>query len=197
MNQIASVGEILFDIFDNQKKIGGAPFNFIYHIIKLTGEGNFISRIGNDNFGKKVLEFFRQNKISSDYLQIDSSHPTGTAKPELNNEKIPVWNITTNTAYDFIELNKEIKKLVDEKPGCIYFGTLAQREEKSRKTIQSLFNMKIKYFYDLNIRQSFYSREIIGLSLKTANVVKLNSDELTIIKELFCDPSKVSLSQAR
>ena len=195
MNQIASVGEILFDIFDNQKKIGGAPFNFIYHIIKLTGEGNFISRIGNDSLGKKILEFFRQNKISSDYLQIDNIRPTGTAKPELNNEKIPVWNITTNTAYDFIELSKEIKKLVDEKTGCIYFGTLAQREEKSRKTIQSLFNMKKIYFYDLNIRQRFYSKEIVGLSLKAANVVKLNSDELTIIKELFFNPSKVSLSQ--
>ncbi|MEJ2618095.1 MAG: PfkB family carbohydrate kinase [Ignavibacteriaceae bacterium] len=67
MKQISSIGEILFDVFDEEEKIGGAPFNFIYHIIKLTGEGNFISRIGNDNLGNQVLEFFRQNKISSDY----------------------------------------------------------------------------------------------------------------------------------
>lgn len=195
MKQVTSIGEILFDVFDEGKKIGGAPFNFIYHIIKITGEGNFISRVGNDNFGKAVLEFFKLNSISSDFLQVDKVHPTGLAKPELNNEKIPVWNIKTNTAYDFIELNKETGKLIDEKTGCMYFGTLAQREEISRKTIQSLFDRKIKYIYDLNIRQNFYSSEIVELSLKAADVVKLNLDELIIIKELFFEPSKVSLSQ--
>ncbi|MGB8321114.1 MAG: PfkB family carbohydrate kinase [Ignavibacteriaceae bacterium] len=195
MMQITSIGEILFDIYNKQKKIGGAPFNFIYHIIKLTGEGNFISRIGKDPLGNEVLEFFRLNKISSDYLQIDNIYFTGTAKPELNNEKIPVWNIKTETAYDFIELNKEIDKLVDEKTGCIYFGTLAQRKIISRKTIQSLFKKSKKYFYDLNIRQNFYSKEIVELSLKAAHVVKLNIDELIIIKDLFFEPSKISLSQ--
>ena len=191
MKQITSIGEILFDVFDEKQKIGGAPFNFIYHIIKLTGEGNFISRIGNDHLGNEVLEFFRQNKISSAYLQIDDVYLTGTARPELNNEKIPVWNIKTNTAYDFIEFNKEIEKLIDKKTCCIYFGTLAQREEKSRKTIQSLFNKKIKYFYDINIRQNFYSKDIVELSLLKADVVKCNLDELTIIRELFFKPADV------
>jgi fructokinase len=195
MKQVTSIGEILFDVFETEEKLGGAPFNFIYHIIKLTGDGKIISRIGNDNSGNEILKFFKQNKISPEYMQIDSVHPTGTAKPELNNEKIPVWNITTNTAYDFIEMNKGIKKLADEKTSCIYFGTLAQREEISRKTIQSLFNRKIKYFYDLNIRQNFYSGEIIRSSLNTANVVKLNSEELTIIKDLFFVPFKRSFNQ--
>ncbi len=195
MKQITSIGEILFDIFDKEAKIGGAPFNFIYHIIKLTGEGNFIGRIGNDNLGNEVVEIFKLNKISTDYLQIDNVHPTGLAKPELNNEKIPVWNIETDTAYDYIELNKEVEKLIDEKTNCICFGTLAQREEKSRKTIQSLFNKRTKYFYDLNIRQNFYSKEIIEFSLRTADVVKFNLDELAIIKELFLESQKVLLNQ--
>lgn len=194
MKQIASIGEILFDIFDKEEKIGGAPFNFIYHVIKLIGEGNFISRIGYDRLGETVLEFFKSNEISRDFLQIDKSHPTGTAKPELNKEKIPEWEIVTCTAYDFIELNSGIKKLIDEKTNCIYFGTLAQREKISRNTIQSLFNRRVKYFYDLNIRQNFFSKDIIESSLKTANVVKLNFDELAIIKELFFEYNENSSS---
>lgn len=195
MKQIVSVGEILFDIFDNTSKLGGAPFNFIYHIIKLTGEGNFISRIGNDSLGETVLEFFRTNKISSRYLQIDKSHPTGLARPEFNKEKIPEWKIKLNTAYDFIELNNKIKLLLDKKTSCLYFGTLAQRKVISRKTIQSLFNKRIKYFCDLNIRQDFFSKDIIESSFKAANVVKFNSDELTIIKELFFENDKTYLAQ--
>lgn len=195
MKQITSIGEILFDIFDKEEKIGGAPFNFIYHIIKLTGEGNFISRIGNDRLGNAVLEFFKFNNIPHDYLQIDKIHPTGLAKPELNEEKIPEWNIKTNAAYDFIELTKDTEKVINEKTNCIYFGTLAQREEISRKTIQSFFNRKVKYFCDLNIRQNYFSKEIIELSLKTADIVKLNLDELMIIRDLFFESPEIYLNQ--
>ena len=195
MKHIASIGEILFDVFGNDEKLGGAPFNFLFHIIKLTGEGNFISRIGNDRLGEAVLEFFKSNKISTDFLQIDKSHPTGTANPGVNKEKNPSWVIKTGTAYDFIESNFKIKKLIDEKTSCLYFGTLAQREEISRDTIQSLLNRKVKYFYDLNIRQNFFSKDIIETSLKAANVVKFNLDELAIIKDLFFENNKNSLNQ--
>ncbi len=197
MKQITSIGEILFDIFGSDEKLGGAPFNFIYHIIKLTGQGNFISRIGDDRLGKSILEFFKSNKISSNYIQIDKEYPTGEAEPELSKEKIPVWKIKNSTAYDLIESNKEIKKLINEKTDCIYFGTLAQRNEKSQRTIQSLFNNKIKYFCDLNIRQNFYSRDIIEKSLNAANVLKINLDELSLIKDLFIKNGGALLHQEK
>ena len=155
MEKITSIGEILFDIFNIEKKLGGAPFNFLYHIMMLTGQGNFISRIGNNRLGKSILEFFKFKKISPDYIQIDKIHPTGEAKAVLNDEKIPEWKIKTDTSYDFIEFNKKIKKLVVEKTDCIYFGTLAQRKEISRSTIQSLFNRNVKYFYDLKYQAKF------------------------------------------
>ena len=189
MNSITSIGEILFDIVRDEEKLGGAPFNFIYHVINLTGKGNFISRVGNDLFGKMILSFLESENISSDYIQVDEEHSTGVARAKMDVDKIPIWSIKSNTAYDFMELNKEITELIDKNTDCIYFGTLAQRMEKSRGTIHSLFNKKLKYFCDLNIRQDFYSKEIIKVSLNAANVVKLNLDELKLIYNLFIESS--------
>lgn len=185
MQKITSIGEILFDVYPDKKRIGGAPFNFIYHIINLTGSGNFISRIGDDDLGNEIISYLKDKKIPLNYIQIDTKHPTGAAKPSLNDSKIPEWEIMTERAYDFIVLQKEIKILLEEKTDCLYFGTLAQRGDKSRKTIQSLFNKNLKYFCDLNIRQNFYSREIIKSSLEAANVLKLNEDELKLVNQLI------------
>lgn len=185
MKQITSIGEILFDLYGGEKRIGGAPFNFIYHIINLTGNGNFISRIGNDRLGKDILEFLKFHNISSYYIQIDIKHPTGEASAKLDESKIPEWTIMPDTAYDFIQLSQEVKELIDNYTSCVYYGTLAQRSNESRNTIQSLFNSEVKYFCDLNIRQNFYKKEIIERSLKAANVVKLNYDELKLIADLL------------
>jgi fructokinase len=191
MPLITSIGEILFDIYNDYKKLGGAPFNFIYHIIKLTGKGNFISRIGDDDNGEEISSFFRKNNISSVYLQTDNQHPTGRAVANLDELKIPHWVIEKNCAYDFIEPSNDIEQII-RKTDCLYFGTLAQRNSVSRKTIQSLFNRGIKYFCDLNIRQEFFTKEIIELSLKASDVLKLNEDELIIVNNLFLD-NKYSL----
>jgi fructokinase len=196
MKKICSIGEILFDIFDKDQKLGGAPFNFFYHIFNLTGQGNFISRIGEDFLGKSVLNFFNSRRLNSHYLQIDKIHLTGEAKPELDERKIPRWVIKPDTAYDYIELNDEIKNLLYENTSCLYFGTLAQRHKISRSTIQSLFYKGIKYFYDLNLRQNFFSKEIIEISLNAADVVKLNTDELKIVTNFFIESHYTRLKLA-
>lgn len=185
MKEITSIGEILFDVYPDKKKLGGAPFNFIYHVINLIGNGNFISRVGNDGNGNKIISFLKRNNISTKFIQIDKTHSTGEAKPTLSDSKVPDWKIKLNRAYDFIKPSKEIDDLIENNIVCLYFGTLAQRKEESRKTIQSLFNKKIKYFCDLNIRQNFYSKEIIKKSLKVANVLKLNEDELKLVNKLI------------
>jgi fructokinase len=186
MYKINSIGEILFDVYDMDKKLGGAPFNFIFHILNLTGEGNIISRIGNDNSGKDILKFLNSNNISTKYIQIDHTHQTGEARAVLNEKKIPEWTIMENAAYDFIEISKELEILICENTDCFYFGTLAQRGENSRKTIQSLLQKKVRLFCDLNIRQNFYSMEIIEVSLNAADVLKLNIEELLTISNYFC-----------
>jgi fructokinase len=184
MPAIASIGEILFDIYDGEKKIGGAPFNFIYHVIKLTGKGDFVSKIGDDELGREIISFLKENDISHKYLQIDKKHPTGKAVANLDENKIPHWVIEENTAYDFIEKTEELNELVNNSD-CVYYGTLAQRNSQSRKTIQSLFGRNVKYFCDLNIRQDFFSNSILESALSSADVLKLNEDELKLVCKNF------------
>ena len=183
--KITSIGEILFDVYEDQKTMGGAPFNFIYHVIKLTGNGNFISRIGNDDLGEEIKHFFIKKNLAVDYLQIDEIHKTGVAKAVLDDRKIPTFTIEENRAYDFIETTDSLINLVKNDTDCLYFGSLAQRNEVSKGTIRKLFNLAPVKFCDLNLRQNFYSKDVIQQSLEAANVVKLNSDELQIVNKFF------------
>ncbi|MCL5029998.1 MAG: PfkB family carbohydrate kinase [Bacteroidetes bacterium] len=185
MKKITSFGEILFDVYPEFKKLGGAPFNFIYHIKKLTGNGNLISRIGNDDAGNEILSLMKLNFISTQFMQVDAEHPTGAASANLDENKIPHWKIETDCAYDFMKPDENIRRLINKSTDCLYFGTLAQRSEQSKMTLHSLFGRRIKYFCDLNIRQSFYSKKIIETSLKACNVLKLNDEELKLVNNLF------------
>jgi fructokinase len=185
MFRITSIGEILFDVYPNEKKIGGAPFNFLYHVFKLTGEGIFVSRIGRDEPGEEILRFLKSQNISTRFIQIDDKYPTGAAKPYLDEHKVPSWKIEEPSAYDFIELNDKILSVVENQTDCLYFGTLAQRNEKSKNTIKSLLGKKIKYFCDLNLRQNFYTSEIIQHALLTSDIVKMNVEELKLVNEML------------
>lgn len=185
MKNITSFGEILFDVYPDYKKLGGAPFNFIYHIKKLTGYGNFISRVGSDNPGNEIVNLMINHGIPTKYLQIDNEHLTGSANANLDENKVPHWDISLNRSYDFIENIQILTSLIEEETDCLYFGTLAQRGVQSRKTLNSFFGKRIKYFCDLNLRQNFYNTEIIKSSLSAANVLKLNSDELRIVLNLL------------
>jgi fructokinase len=185
MEKITAIGEILFDIYPETKNLGGAPLNFLYHVLKLTGEGNIISCVGNDVLGNNVIEFLKSSGISTSYIQIDHLHPTGVANVKLNKNKVPTFRIDENRAYDFIEITDKINQLINKKTGCLYFGSLAQRNKVTRDTIKNLFGKKIKYFCDLNIRQKFYTKEIISKSLLNADALKINIDELKLINKLL------------
>ena len=185
MKKTTSFGEILFDVYPDGKKIGGAPFNFIYHIIKLTGKANFISRIGNDQNGDEILQILKNREISSEFIQIDQNHKTGVAKTTLNEKKVPDFIIEENVAYDFIELTDPLKKLISQNTDCFYFGTLAQRSEQSRNTVQKLAaDPNVKCICDLNIRQNYYTPGTIEQSLSAADVLKLNEQELELVNKL-------------
>lgn len=182
---ITSVGEVLFDIYPTHKKLGGAPLNFIYHINKIIGNGNIISRIGKDVLGEKVLAELKRYNLSAQFVQIDSLHPTGAANVTLNDAKEPEFELDTERAYDFIELTDEAVDLITSDTNCLYFGTLAQRNETSRSTINSFFNKGLKYFCDLNLRQSFYNEDIVSSSLQAANILKVNYKELQTVHKLL------------
>lgn len=184
--KITSIGEILFDLFPTHKKLGGAPLNFIFHIHKLTGEGNIISRVGKDILGSKAIDEIKSAGLNSEYIQIDRIHPTGVANVILDENGNPEFEIDTDRAFDFIETTEEVKYLISNETNCLYFGTLAQRAETSRNSIQSLFNNNdIKYFCDLNLRNDFYDEEIIEASLRAADFLKVNYNEMGLLNDLI------------
>ena len=185
MEKITAIGEILFDIYPKTKNLGGAPLNFLYHVYKLTGEGNIISRVGNDILGDKAIKFLNSSGISTSYIQIDHLHPTGVANVKLNKNKVPTFRIDEGRAYDFIENVEKVNQLINKRTDCLYFGSLAQRSKVTKNTIQSLFGKRIKYFCDLNIRQNFYTKEVIKKSLQNTYALKINLDELKLINKLL------------
>ena len=182
---ITSIGEILFDIYPDHKKLGGAPLNFIYHIKKLTDNGNIISRVGKDVLGNKVVNELKHSGLSFEFLQHDNLHSTGKANVTINEDGNPNFKIDAESAFDFIELNEENENLINADTDCLYLGTLAQRSEISRETIRSLFNRGLKYFADVNLRQNFYNEEILISTLKAANFLKANYDEMHIINDMI------------
>lgn len=182
---ITSIGEILWDVYPDKKRLGGAPFNFIYHVWKIIGNAKFISSIGNDENGNEILGFLNHKGFPTKHITIDSNHPTGTVTVKLNEDKTPSFNISAECSYDYLMLNEDSKKLVETGTYILYFGTLSQRSETSRNTIQSLFGKNIKYFCDLNLRHDFFSKDMIEKALITSNVVKVNEHELEKLKKLF------------
>jgi fructokinase len=182
---IAAFGEILFDVYLDEEHLGGAPFNFIYHIHKLTGEGSIISRIGDDERGRKIYKFLAEKGIDQSFLHIDEEHPTGTATVRLDSSGTPTFTIEENVAYDFIETPSGFDNGID----LLYFGTLAQRSTISRNTLEQLINNSHKCFLDINLRQQYYTREILERSFAAADIVKLNLEEFQTIHPLFSSES--------
>ncbi|MDI6698922.1 MAG: carbohydrate kinase [Candidatus Saccharicenans sp.] len=184
---IAAIGEILWDIFPDGKKIGGAPANFAYYLSRLGEKVALISRVGQDRLGYEALSCCREAGLTTEFIQKDEIYPTGKVRVDLDNEGLPVFEIETNAAWDFIEEDKALFPIV-QRAKVIYFGTLAQRQARSRRTIQRLLDragtdcLKV---LDLNLRPPYFDRQLIESSLKIADVVKLNLKELTVISELF------------
>lgn len=183
--KITSVGEILLDIYEDKKIIGGAPFNFIYHIHKFLGTSIFVSALGDDKEGRKIEKFLTEQNISKDFIDAIQSKATGRVIVKLNKDGIPNYEIERNVAYDFIHLTPQKKQKLIQISNLIYFGTLCQRSPVSRTTIQSLYNQNMLYFCDLNLRQNFYSNEIIEASLRSCNILKVNEEELKLVIKLF------------
>ena len=185
--KIIGVGEILWDVFPNGKKLGGAPANFAYHVTALGHEGIIISRIGDDNYGKEIIEQLISLGLLTDYIQIDSEKETGVVEVQIDDKNQPYYIIKEDVAWDFIQWDSKFDSLV-ESADAICFGTLAQRSKVSRNTIINLLkkmNKDAVKVYDINLRQSFYNKNIIVDSLRLSDILKLNSDELEVLRELL------------
>lgn len=178
------IGEFLWDVLPEGKRAGGAPVNFAYHASQNGAEGWAVSAVGHDALGDELLEVSRQHGIN--LLVSENDYPTGTVQVHLK-DGIPSYEICENVAWDHIRLtDKALEKAKSAKAIC--FGSLAQRCQESREATVSLLNAAGEdayKVYDINLRGSFWSKEIIENSLEMSNVLKINDEELEIIKPLL------------
>lgn len=178
---ILVIGEILFDIYPTYRRLGGAPFNFSFHLKKLGMPVHFVSKVGRDESGRQIIEFLQMHGFEKNDIQVDDLYPTGKVHVELDNAAIPTFNIEKNAAYDRIGFNDQLARLMNRRPKMIYFGTLIQRTAKAYGMIQKLLyhrHTHTKAFYDINLRDNSYTEAIITASLKQSDIVKMNLEEL-------------------
>jgi fructokinase len=184
---VVGVGEVLWDLLLTGPQLGGAPANFAYHANALGAHSYVITRVGDDDHGREIIRRFREMGIRSGAIQVDERAPTGTATVALSGNGLAHFTVHENVAWDFIAATHEALALVAQ-AHAICFGSLAQRSDTSRQAIQQLLaaappdSLRV---FDINLRQRFYSREIVKHSLRIANVLKLNDDELPAIAEML------------
>jgi fructokinase len=184
-NIIVGLGEILWDMLPGGKVLGGAPANFAYHVSQFGFDGRAISAIGNDALGDEILDNLNSKKLK--YCVEKTDFPTGTVQVTLSGNGIPQYEICENVAWDNIPFTSEIEAIA-RKTKTVCFGSLAQRNSVSRTTINRFLDLlpadALKVF-DINLRQHFYSKELIESSLKRCNVLKINDNEVVIVASLF------------
>lgn len=185
---IVGLGEILFDCLPDGKKLGGAPANFAYHASQFGLNGIAVSAIGPDELGQEVLDQLGEKNLQTRLETVD--YPTGTVQVTLSGEGIPQYDICEGVAYDNIPWTPEIEAIAKE-TRAVCFGTLAQRNEVSRSTIQKFLEAmpaKSLKIYDINLRQHFYNQTLIEDNLRRCNILKINDEELEILGDMFGYP---------
>ncbi len=184
---VAGIGELLWDMFPNHKRLGGAPANFAYHTHQLGAEAYPVSCVGADPLGELIRETLAQIDVDTRYVMESGAYPTGTVKVVLNEAGKPTYQIHENVAWDHIPCPDSLKELA-ARLDAVCFGSLSQRSGESRGTIRSFLKnvpdhaLKI---CDVNLRQSFYSKQILADSLELANVLKISDEELPVLAGYF------------
>ncbi|MBL3656222.1 carbohydrate kinase family protein [Fulvivirga sediminis] len=181
--KILSFGEVLFDIIEEKEYLGGAPLNFIAHIAQCGLSGYMYSKVGDDDLGNLALEKMRELRVSTQFVQQDEQHPTGTVNVTLTDGQ-PEYTIQRSVAYDFIRYDSEVYKHHFD---LIYFGSLAQRSDLSQITLKTLVeqNQFKHVFYDVNLRAEGYNRNIITHSMEMCTILKLNDGEVMVLSDLL------------
>jgi fructokinase len=163
-------------------ELGGAPANFAYHAAQQGMEAHIVSAVGNDLLGKELLTFLKSKNLSSKYIYVSDQYPTGTVQVKMT-EGIPAYNITEHTAWDNIPCFDELNALAT-KADAVCFGSLACRSEQSRETIFKFLEATPKgclKVFDINLRQHYYSTELIEKAFGIADILKLNDEEIEVV----------------
>lgn len=189
-NYVVGIGEALWDILPEGKKLGGAPANFAYHISQFGLQSQVVSAIGDDKLGKEIVENFQNKGLHTLIEKV--AYPTGTVQVQLEAEGVPSYDIKENVAWDNIPFTDKLKQLAG-RTSAVCYGSLAQRNVVSRETIHAFLNAipegKGQYkIFDINLRQGFYTKEILCNSMQRCNILKINDEELVTVSRLFGYP---------
>ena len=191
MNDIVvGMGEALWDVLPEGKKIGGAPANFAYHVSQFGLPSCVVSAVGDDALGKEIIENFTSKGLNQ--LIAEVPYPTGTVQVEIDPAGVPQYEIIENVAWDNIPYTAHLEMLA-EKTKAVCFGSLAQRNVVSRNTINLFLdampqNEDTLVVFDVNLRQGFYNKEILCNSMKRCNILKINDEELVTVSRMFGYP---------
>lgn len=188
---IVVIGEILIDMFKDYHRIGGAPFNFAFHLKHLGFPVRFLTRVGDDQNGRRIIGMLKECGFSEADIQIDSRFPTGTVHVDLDGDGVPQFDIIENVAYDHLDL--DIGRIEDAGPtGMIYFGTLVQRTDSGFRQVQRFLDRQgsaATCFCDINMRPPHVNAQAVAGSLLHADLLKLNEAELAEILRAFEGPA--------
>lgn len=189
-NKIVGLGEALWDVLPDGKKLGGAPANFAYHIAQFGLESLAVSAIGNDKLGDETLAAFDSKGL--EYYMQRVPYPTGSVQVTLDESGVPCYDIKENVAWDNILFTPELEQIA-KNCSAVCFGSLAQRNVISRQTIGMFLDSMPKdddvlKIFDINLRQDFYSKEVLTESFKKCNILKINDEELVVIGRMFGYP---------
>lgn len=187
---VVGMGEALWDVLPEGKKIGGAPANFAYHVSQFGLPSCVVSAIGQDLLGKEIVENFTSKGLNQ--LLAEVPYPTGTVQVEIDPAGVPQYEIKENVAWDNIPCTEALEQLA-KKTRAVCFGSLAQRNVVSRNTINRFLDLMPQtedslVVFDVNLRQGFYTKEILCNSMKRCNILKINDEELVTVSRMFGYP---------
>ncbi|QDU80971.1 Ribokinase [Polystyrenella longa] len=185
--KIVGLGEILWDIFPDGERLGGAPSNFACHCRQLGSDAFPVSCVGADELGQRTRTELKQLDVSPDYIQENESHSTGKVMVTLNDEGKPTYEILEDMAWDYLTFTPEWKALA-QSLDAVCFGSLAQRSPQSRETIRTFLQHmpeKSLKIFDVNLREPFFGKEVVEESLELATILKLSDEELPVLAEYF------------
>lgn len=186
-NLIIGMGEALWDILPEGKKIGGAPANFAFHVSQFGLNSCVVSAVGNDMLGDEIVNNFTAKGLKQHISRVE--FPTGTVLVELDANGIPQYDIKENVAWDNIPFTPQLESLA-QNTIAICFGSLAQRNDISRCTINKFLEAMPKtddtlIVFDINLRQSYYTKALLDESMQRCNILKINDEELVTVCQMF------------
>ena len=184
MKNIVCFGEVLWDVFPKHKKIGGAPLNVALRLQSLDNSVSVISSIGDDKKGREIKEYTVEKGVNAAHIQVHKELKTGKVKVMLNQKGSASYDIMYPRAWDKIQLTEENEKLTEKADAFIY-GSLAARDETTRHTLYELLKIASYKIFDVNLREPYYTKEVLTHLMEQADFIKFNDDEIFEIGELL------------